>query len=146
MNNYNNGYNQNFNNQGYPQQNYSQPQQDYSQPQRVYPQQGPVNKAQPKNGWSWGAFMYSWIWGIANYTYLPLLSFVPILSLFWPFVCGACGHKWAMNSGRFKTVEEFNAVQNSWDRAGKFMFFISLIFVVIWIGLIVAAISLNLVD
>ena len=53
--------------------------------------------------------------------------------MIWPFVCGACGHKWAMNSGHFRTVEEFNAVQDSWDRAGKVMFLISLTFFIIWL-------------
>lgn len=23
-------------------------------------------------GWNWGAFTFSWIWGIGNKTYLPL--------------------------------------------------------------------------
>ena len=41
-------------------------------------------------------------------------------------VCGAKGHDWARESGLYQTVEEYNAAMNSWNRAGKVMFFVML--------------------
>ena len=38
-----------------------------------------------------------------------------------------------MNSGTFRTVEEYNAAMSTWDRAGKIMFFVSLAIAVIWV-------------
>lgn len=82
--------------------------------------------------WNWGAFMFSWIWGIGNYTYLPLLSLVPILNIVWIFVCGAKGNEWAWKSGQFKSVKEFLTVQNTWNRAGILIFIISCVFLVFY--------------
>lgn len=73
---------------------------------------------QPNLGWNWGAFMFGWIWGVGNRCYLPLLSLVPFVGFVWLFVCGACGSKWAWQSGYFKTPEEFNKTQSTWSRAG----------------------------
>lgn len=86
---------------------------------------------QPVSGWSWGASMMSWMWGIGNHAYLPLLSFVPGLNLIWWIVCGICGHGWALKSGAFETVEEFNAVQRSWDRVGKVIFILTVVAIAI---------------
>ena len=132
MDNYNQNYNV-YGNQGINQMNNQINNIDYNRPT-------------PKKGWSWGAFMYNWIWGIANHTYWPLLVFVPILSIIWPFICGAFGHSWALNSGKFRTVEEFNAVQDSWDRAGFVVFIISLIFVLMWLVLIFGILGLSFAE
>ena len=103
-------------------------------------------RVQPVSGWNWGAFMYNWIWGIANGCYLPLLIFVPFLNLIWMFVCGAKGNEWAMNSGKWKTVEEFNAVQKSWNKAGKFSFWFMVIMygivIVMWILMLVLSVGI----
>ena len=107
--------------------------QNYNQqiPPTVAPTQSygtPINQGnKPVTGWNWGAMMYGWIWGIANGTYMPLLALVPILNMFWWIVCGIKGNEWAMNSGKWKTVEEFNAVQKSWNTAGKVAFWYSVI-------------------
>lgn len=87
---------------------------------------------QPITGWCWGAFMYNWIWGIAHKCYLPLLCFIPIFGLFWLFVCGAKGHSWAMNSGLFRTVEEYNASMSTWNRAGKFALIFTIVFLILY--------------
>ena len=127
MDNYNN---QNYGNQGYGNPNYQQ--QNYQQ-QNVQMNKGYSNPTQPIRGWSWGAFMFNVAWGIGNKCYLPLLCFVPVLNIIWIFICGAKGHEWAMNSGTFRTVEEYNATMSTWDRAGKIMFFVSLAIAVIWV-------------
>lgn len=75
--------------------------------------------------WNWGAFMFGACWGIGNYTYLPLLCFIPIFNLIWIFFCGAKGNEWAWKSGKFHNVEHFLAVQETWNRAGFVMFIIA---------------------
>lgn len=107
-------------------QNFNQPIPPTVQPTQSY--STPINQGnKPMTGWNWGAMMYGWIWGVANGTYLPLLALVPILNMFWWIVCGIKGNEWAMNSGKWKTVEEFNAVQKSWNTAGKVAFWYSVI-------------------
>ena len=130
----NNGYNQGNvqpNYQPVQQPNLQKNTQGSEQPsyQNQYVERTPnynQGRKQPVSGWSWGAFMFSWAWGIGNKCYLPLLVFVPILNWIWVFVCGAKGHDWARESGLYQTVEEYNAAMNSWNRAGKVMFFVML--------------------
>lgn len=80
------------------------------------------NEPAPVHGWSWGAFMLTVPFGIGNGVYLSLLSLIPIFSLFWSFVCGAKGYEWAQNAKTYASVESFNEVMESWDRAGKVLF------------------------
>lgn len=80
------------------------------------------NEPAPVHGWSWGAFMLAVPFGIGNGVYLSLLSLIPIFSLFWSFVCGAKGYEWAQNAKTYASVESFNEVMESWDRAGKVLF------------------------
>ncbi|MDR1778481.1 MAG: ribonuclease G [Clostridiales Family XIII bacterium] len=77
--------------------------------------------------WNWGAFMYSFIWGMGNRAYMSLLVFVPLLGAAWPFVCGAIGNQWAWKSGHFKDLGTFLAVQETWNRAGFVGFIVMLI-------------------
>lgn len=93
-----------------------------------------VEEETPIKGWNWGAFMFNWLWGIGNGTYWPLFTFVPLLSIIWPFVCAIKGNEWAYESGQFKTVSEFNAVQKSWNKAGFVSFLVTAAFFVIFIG------------
>lgn len=129
--------------QGQPAQNYQNYQQpNYQNPNGSlnYPQGGvQMNRPVPTTGWNWGAMMYGWVWGLANGTWMPLLGIIPVLNLFWWIVCGLKGNEWAMNSGMWRTVEEFNAVQKSWNRAGKFMFWFAMIFTLIYVGIIAIA-------
>ena len=114
-----------------------------------YPQNNPVvdkpiyGNTQPTKEWNWGAMMYGWIWGLANGTWMPLLCILTVLNMFWWIVCGIKGNEWAMNSGMWKTVEEFNAVQKSWNRAGKVMFWFMLVFLLIYFVLIFGVIGLG---
>lgn len=87
---------------------------------------------EPVKGWNWGAFMFTYVWGIGNSAYLTLLVFVPLLNLIWPFVCGFKGNEWALNSGTFQTVEEFNAAQKTWNKAGLVMFIVMLAFIALY--------------
>jgi hypothetical protein len=68
--------------------------------------------------WNWGAFYFGWVWGVGNKAWLALLCLVPCLGFIWMFVSGAIGNQWAWKSGEFKDVEQFMAVQRTWNRAG----------------------------
>lgn len=74
----------------------------------------------PVKGWNWGAFTYSWIWGIANETYLPLLVLIPGFNLFWIFVVGFKGNEWAWKKNTRLSSRNFNRAQATWNRAGWF--------------------------
>lgn len=97
---------------------------DNMQEQFVY------SEPEPVHGWSWGAFALTVPFGIGNGVYLSLLSLIPIFGFFWSFVCGAKGYEWAQNAKTYASVESFNEVMESWDRAGKF-FFVASIFLAI---------------
>ena len=74
--------------------------------------------------WNWGAFMFNFIWGIGNKTYLPLFILIPFFNIVWVFVCGAKGNEWAWKAGEYKSVDEFNMVQATWNRAGLVAFIV----------------------
>lgn len=76
----------------------------------------------PENvkGWSWGAFVFSWLWGIPNRSFLTLFTLVPYVGLVWNFVCGAKGKEWAWQNKKWNSIEEFNNVQKVWDIAGSY--------------------------
>lgn len=77
--------------------------------------------------WNWGAFMFNILWGIGNKAYLPLLTLIPFFGFIWAFVCGAKGNEWAWKAGEYKSAEEFNMVQSTWNRAGLVYFIIALV-------------------
>ena len=93
---------------------------DNMQEQFVY------SEPEPVHGWSWGAYVLTVPFGIGNGVYLSLLSLIPIFGFFWSFVCGAKGYEWAQNAKTYFSVESFNEVMESWDRAGKFFFVVSI--------------------
>lgn len=80
--------------------------------------------------WNWGAFFFTWIWGLGNGTYMPLLSLLPILNIVMPFYLGAKGHKIAWESKYWPDVESCNRSQRNWAIAG---FIIHGIFILILI-------------
>lgn len=84
-------------------------------------------KTEPTYKWSWGAFSFTWLWGIGNEALLTLFCLIPFFNIVWIFVCGAKGHEWAWKSGKFRSIEEFERVQQTWDRAGLVAFIATVI-------------------
>lgn len=82
-------------------------------------------------GWSWGAFLLSWIWGIGNSVWLALLVFVPFVNWVMPIVLGIKGREWAWQSKRWNNIEHFNRVQRKWAIAGVIWVVISIIISII---------------
>jgi hypothetical protein len=68
--------------------------------------------------WNWGAFWFSWIWGIFNRSYIGLLALVPILNLIVPFYLGAKGNELAWRNRSWSSVEELKAEQRVWSISG----------------------------
>lgn len=87
-----------------------------------------LDKKCPIEGFSYGAMMLNIFWAFGNKSYLPLIAFIPPLNIFWILICGLHGYEWAWYSARkkgiYETKEQFIAVQKSWDRAGKILFYI----------------------
>lgn len=69
-------------------------------------------------GWSWGAFMLSWIWAIGNRTWIGLLALVPLLGLFVSIWLGIKGREMAWKNKRWDNVEHFRRVQRAWSYWG----------------------------
>ena len=97
-------------------------------------------------GWNWGAFMFNFIWGIGNKTYLPLLCLIPIFNIFWIFVVGFKGNTWAWQKGNYSDVETFKAVQATWNRAGIFQFALVVLVVLLYFFIFAAMIGSLLSD
>ena len=80
-------------------------------------------------GWNWGAFLLTWIWGLGNNVLLALLTLVPIVGLVMWFVLGVKGSEWAWQQKRWDDVEHFRRVQRAWAKWG----------VVVWLACVVLA-------
>lgn len=92
-------------------------------------------------GWNWGAFMFSYIWGIANKTYLPLLVLIPFFNIVWVFIVGFKGNGWAWQKGDYKDVETFKAVQSTWNRAGIVQFILTIAIFVLYFALFASVLN-----
>jgi hypothetical protein len=85
--------------------------------------------------WNWGAFMFSWIWGVGTRTWISLLALIPCFNLVFIFILGAKANEWAWKTGEYRDLETFKRVQESWNRAGFVYFWIALgisILSIIW--------------
>ena len=78
-------------------------------------------------GWNWGAFLMNWVWGIFNKTYIALLTFVPLIGIFMPFVLGFKGNAWAWRNKKWDSIEHFRKVQKKWTMWGVITLVFSLL-------------------
>lgn len=69
-------------------------------------------------GWSWGAFLWNWIWCIGNKTWIGLLCLIPYVGFVMSIVLGVKGREWAWQNKRWDSVEHFNRVQRLWTLWG----------------------------
>lgn len=79
-------------------------------------------------GWNWGAFWWSWIWGIAHNVWISLLAFC--LPVIWQIVLGIKGNEWAWQHRQFDSVEQFKQTQAVWSKWGWILLAVA---VVIWV-------------
>jgi len=68
-------------------------------------------------GWSWGAFVFSWIWAIGNRTWWGLLGLVPGVGLVVRVLLGMKGRESAWRNRRWDSLSHFRRVQRRWNVA-----------------------------
>ncbi|MAD03342.1 hypothetical protein NQS96_09950 [Pseudoalteromonas shioyasakiensis] len=66
-------------------------------------------------GFSWGAFLLSWIWAIGNSTWIGLLALVPYVGFIVSIYLGFKGREMAWQNKRWDSVEHFQRVQKQWS-------------------------------
>lgn len=93
-------------------------------------------------GWSWGAFLLTWIWAIGNRQWIGLpalvlylcsaieigsefryfhflpLALTPYIGIVFAVWLGAKGRETAWRRGKWDSLEHFNRVQHKWTVAG----------------------------
>ena len=99
-------------------------------------------KTEPRQKWNWGAFLMPIQFAIANGAHLGLLALLPCLNIFWSFVSGALGEKWAYEGGKFANVDEFNGAMKSWNRLGKVVAIICAAVIVLYVLLFAVALMI----
>jgi len=69
-------------------------------------------------GWSWGGFLWTWIWGIGNRVWIGLLVLLPIpfLGLVMAIVLGINGREWAWRKKHWDSIESFKSTQRKWAK------------------------------
>ena len=67
-------------------------------------------------GWSWGGFLWTWIWAIGNNTWIGLLGLISPISLIIAFVLGIKGREWAWKNKKWDSIEAFNKTQRNWTK------------------------------
>lgn len=82
--------------------------------------------------WNWGAFAFTFIWGIFNKVYFSFLIFIPLFNLIVPFILAFKGNKWAWQNKKWDSVEQFKKDQRIWAIFGL-TFFILQVGFVIWV-------------
>ncbi|MFI3265695.1 MAG: FHA domain-containing protein [Rikenellaceae bacterium] len=98
--------------------------------------------AEPKNlnSWSWGGFLFGWLWAVCNGIYWPLVVLIPIVgwlsAIVINIILGIKGNRWAWENRTWMDAAHFERAQHQWAVAGL-VIFITLAAI---IGLIVAGV------
>ena len=66
-------------------------------------------------GWSWGAFMFNWIWALGNKTWIGLFALVPYIGFVMAIILGIKGREWAWRNKKWESLEHFQRVQRKWS-------------------------------
>jgi predicted PurR-regulated permease PerM len=78
-------------------------------------------------GWNWGAFIFSWLWGLFNGTYIALLSLIPYVGIIMVIILGIKGNEWAWRYKHWDNVEHFKKVQRKWAIAALILIGIAIL-------------------
>jgi hypothetical protein len=82
---------------------------------------------QPNLKFNWGAFVFTPVFGFATKQWFCLLSLIAPISFIVSLIAGFLAPQRIYESGYYSSVEEFNAVMDSWNRAGKFAIIFTLL-------------------
>jgi len=66
-------------------------------------------------GWSWGAFMFNWIWALSNRTWIGVFALLPYVGFLMAVALGIKGREWAWRNKKWESVEHFQRVQRRWS-------------------------------
>ena len=66
-------------------------------------------------GWSWGAFMFNWIWALSNRTWIGLFALLPYVGFVMAVALGIKGREWAWRNKKWESLEHFQRVQRRWS-------------------------------
>lgn len=94
-------------------------------------------------GWSWGAFLWNWIWGVGNNTWIALLTLLPFVNIIMTIVLGIKGREWAWKNKKWDSIEAFNKTQKNWV---KWWLIIILPLTILWVLGIFATIILTAIN
>ncbi len=83
-------------------------------------------------GWNWGAFWLSWIWGIGNNVMIALLAFIVP---FWNIYLGLKGNELAWRNKQWESVEHFKQVQKKWAVWGLGLFIATMALTCVCVGI-----------
>jgi TIR domain len=64
--------------------------------------------------WNWGAFLLTWVWGVANGVYRSFLVWIPFYGLYEWVMLGKNGNRLAWETKRWQTIDEFHTTQRKW--------------------------------
>jgi len=92
-------------------------------------------------GWNWGAFMFTWIWGIVNKVWISFLVFIPMLNIVWVFVLGAKGNEWAWKARSWDSLDHFQRHQKAWKPWAIAVFILGILSMVAYGILIIVLIA-----
>ena len=90
-------------------------------------------------GWSWGGFFLSWIWGLGNNVWIALLALIPAISFIMCIILGAKGREWAWKNKRWNSLEDFKKTQRTWGIVGLILFVLFIIPMIIFISIMSVA-------
>jgi hypothetical protein len=113
---------------------------------------GPLPIEVLRMGWSWGAFIFSWMWALANRVYyaaiLAILASsaismtphghrgagfatgVTIISVW----LGVAGHRLAWRHRRFQDVRQYQDTMRTWNRWGFGLFLVGVVGFVVYLA------------
>ncbi len=63
---------------------------------------------------NWGAFLGTWIWGLFNKSYIPLLHLILFFTpwnILFLLICGLKGNEWAYKNKKYDNIDKFNESQ-----------------------------------
>ena len=78
-------------------------------------------------GWSWGAFMFNWIWALSNRTWIGLFALLPYVGFLMAVALGIKGREWAWRNKKWESVEHFQRVQRRWSLWSLLIFGIAIV-------------------
>ncbi|MBI2798174.1 hypothetical protein HYX70_02605 [Candidatus Saccharibacteria bacterium] len=99
----------------------------------------PANPNQPPlTGWSWGAFLLNWIWGIGNHVWIALLVLIPIapINLILAIYLGLKGNELAWRARQWESPEKFIEAQRQWAKWGVVILILGVVVVLASIALV----------